>query len=46
MIWINWKFINIRKRKKYDGWRVFILNMQLIKMFSYDLILEVNYNYI
>ena len=31
MIWINWKFIKIRKRKKKkeDGWRVFILSTQL-----------------
>ena len=58
MIWINWKFIKIRKRKikKGDGLRVFILSTRLkwgwmesfyfkysIKMFSYDLILEVDY---
>ena len=31
MIFINWKFFKIRKRKrkKEDGWRVFILNTQL-----------------
>ena len=27
IIWINWKFIKIRKRKKKDKWRVFILNI-------------------
>ena len=44
MILINWKFIKIRKRKrkKEDRLRVFYFKY-LIKMFSYDLILEVDY---
>ena len=40
MIWINWKFIKIRKRKREqnNGWRVFTLNIEL-NFFSDDLIL-------
>ena len=40
MIWINWKFI--KKRKKNDGRRVFDFKY-LIKIFSYNISLEVDY---
>ena len=42
MISINWKFIKIRKRKKNDGGRVFYFKYP-IKMFLYDLILQIDY---
>ena len=44
MIWINWKFIKIRKRKKKKGgWMKSFYFKYSIKIFSYNLILEGNY---